>query len=446
MEDRQTTIKPYVTSKPRARAEISLSRIVLLFGLLACVCAIALTARTYMPCPFWDAWAFVNAIAEGAGFHSWSWLWSQHNEHRLLVTRLLILLDLRVFGAKAVSLFVEMYAIQLCHWALISYAIERWTSFPRFLKTTLQGVFGFCLFHLNQSENFVWAFQVSFVFAFALATGTLLTIAFFERVRRPLLAMTALGVAPLLASLNVAGGLLIGPVAIGFALLRRLSVRYVVILTVFFLVSAVAYLTGYRSPNPHHTPGEALSHPKDLFVYVLTYFGASWTRLLPHKERATCFVSIVVFAALTAIAVRHRKQTCAFEWFCIAECTLMLAVAVLTGLGRLQYGVGQAYAGRYQTPAMLYWASLCALLLITVWRLWPSRFLLAQASILLMLIASAASFLSIWRVEVQHGDALARACYSVMHGNHDVGAAKLLYGSRQDVAPGVAYLRRLWHE
>ena len=432
------------TSQVQNGTAVLLSGMVLALGVASLLCAIALSVRTYMPCPFWDEWAFVNAIAGGRGLFSWNWLWSQHNEHRLLVVRLLILADLRLFGGKNISLFAEMFFIQALHLAAICYTIERFIDFPRYLKRTLQGVFAFCLFHSNQAENLTWAFQVSFVLAFALATFAFLAIAFFEWMRRPVMTAVAVGLAPLLAGLNVAGGLLIGPAVICFALFRRLRARYIVIIGALFLAGAAAYVSGYKSPDPNHTPAQAISHPKELLVYVLTYFGASWTRLLPHKERITCFLSLVSFAVLSTLAVRRRAQTSAFEWFCLAECGFTIALAVFTGLGRLKYGVGQAYAGRYQTPAMLYWASLCALFLIAVWRYRPAKFLAAQASVLLIMIASAATFLPMWRASVTHADLLASACRAVMNGNRDERAAKLLYGSRQDVAPGVDYLHRLW--
>ncbi len=423
-----------------------LGRFFLILAAIALLSSVALTIRSYMPCPFWDEWAFVNAIAAGTGPSSWKWLWSQHNEHRLLITRLLILLDLRAFGGKNLSLFFEMYFAQFFAWAAICYVLERWTQFPRSLKSTVEGLFGFSLFHFNQAENFTWAFQASFVLALSLSTLALLAVAFFDKLRRRLASALLIGLAPLLAALNVSGGLLTGPVAFAFALFRRLPARYTLLIGVLSLGSAAAYLVGYYVPASHLTPMAAIAHPKDLFVYVLTYFGASWTRLVPHKERATCFLSLIGLAILTVIALRHRDRTGPFEWFCLAECALMVAVAAVTALGRLQYGVGQAYAGRYQTPAMIYWACLGALLLITVWRFRPRYFLASQASMLLVLTASAATFLPIWRSTVARNDLLSQACRVAMSGNRSEGAAKLLYGgSRQDVAPGVAYLHRLWN-
>ena len=249
--------------------------------------AIALVIRTYMPCPFWDQWAVVNAIANGASATSWKWLWSEHNEHRVTMTRLLILLDLHVFGGKNISLFVEMFAAQVLQWLSICHVLARYTGFSRELKLTIAGVFAYCLFHLNQAQNFTWAFQVSFILASCIGTLALLGVAYFERWRWPMLASVAIGLASLAAATNISSGLLIGPVVIGYALLRRLEWRYVVVITLVTTAGIGAYLSGYHVPGSHLTPAQALAHPKDVFVYLLTYFGASWTLLLPHKERIT---------------------------------------------------------------------------------------------------------------------------------------------------------------
>jgi hypothetical protein len=409
--------------------------------------AIALAVRAYMPCPFWDEWAVVNAIAKGAGVTSWGWLWSEHNEHRLLATRLLILLDLRVFGGKNVSLFVEMFAAQLVQLGAIWHVLARYTDLPRTLKLSIAGVFAFCLFHLNQAENFTWAFQASFVIAFAIGTLALIGVAYFERWRWPMLVSVAVGIAPLAAGLNVAGGLMIGPVVLVYALRRRLGTRYVVVIAAIFVASVAAYLTNYHVPASHLTPMQALAHPREIFVYVLTYFGASWTRLMPHKERITCLLSFVALAVMVVKSAKRRAETTAFEWFCIAECVLMIVVSITTALGRLQYGVGQAFAGRYQTPAMLYWAALCALVLVQIGRYWPERLRVLEWGVALILIASAGTCLPIWRAEAARNDALARACDAAMHRNEDERAAKLLYGgTTRDLEPGVDYLKKVWRE
>ncbi len=434
------------TENKEERFVLGLGRLALILGLVAFLVSVALTVRTYMPCPFWDEWSEISPVAHGAGFSSWGWLWSQHNEHRILITRLLLLADLQFFGGKNISLLIEMYLTQALLLAAICHAVERFTNFPRYLKTTLDGLFAFCLFHPNQAQNLTWPFQVSFILAFAIATFAFLAIAFFERFRLSVLVVIGLSLAPLLAALNVAGGLLIGPVSIAFAIFKRLRVRHIVAMTALFSASTVAYLTGYYAADPKHPPFAALRQVKDILVYVLTYFGASWTRLLPHKERVTCLISFVCFGFLTVRAVRNRSRTSNFEWFCIAECVFMIATASVTAIGRLQFGVGQAYAGRYQTPAMLYWGSLCALALINFQRYRPMKFRYLQTAVLIILLLSTATYPWMWTSIVKNGDALRNACYVVMHGDKDERAAKLLFPIPQHMTEAIQYLHRVWRE
>jgi len=306
----------------------------------------------------------VDAIGRGNGPTNWSWLWSQQNEHRIVVPRLLIWVDLFAFGGKNISLLAEIIIIQLAQVFAVSFVLERFTSVPAFLKRSLQGLFAFALFHPNQLENFTWSFQIGFVLPFALGTFALLCIAFLPRSSQLSLGIALLGVIPLLAAMNLAAGLLIGPATIVIACLRRLRLSLLMTLTAASVVSWCVYLHGYRRDGADLSLTDDLGHGKNLIVYVLTYFGASWTGLLPHKERLIATISIIVFLALAAKAMRRSREISNFEWFLIGECILALATALLTATGRLQFGVGQAFASRYQTPAMIYWAAFGGLILL----------------------------------------------------------------------------------
>jgi hypothetical protein len=423
---------------------LRLDTIILILGVTVAFISIALTVRYYMPCPFGDQWFVIDSIARGNGPSSWSWLFGQHNEHRIAIPRALIWLDLVRFHGKNVSLFVEIYLVLLLHWIAICYVLKRFTDFPTGLKRTLQGLFAFCIFHPNQNENFTWPFEISFVFPFEIATTALLLVAFFSQVRQRWLATSYVAVSPLVAGLSIASGLLIGPVTICLAIMRRLPYRFVIVILTVFVVSIGTYLWGYKSRDPANSAQSALADPKGLFVYVLTYFGASWTKILPHKERITALFSIACFVVLVIRSVRKQKQLSAFEWFCIAECSLMLLVALATAVGRLKFGVGQAYASRYQTPAMLYWAALYSLIIIAAWRARPQRFALLQGTLLLIMCLSALTFLRIWNGAATRADSLRRACDSVIKGNYGEETIRTLGVPGRDIQPGVTLLRKTW--
>jgi hypothetical protein len=430
-------------TKPKASAS-ALGTTILILGISVAFISIALTVRCYMPCPFGDEWFVIGSIARGNGPSSWSWLFGQHNEHRIAIPRALIWLDLVRFHGKNVSLFIEIYLVLLLHWIAICYALERLTDFPNSLKRTLQGLFAFCIFHPNQSENFTWAFEISFVLPFAVATTALLLIAFFPQIRQRWLAAFYIAASPLIAALSLVSGLLIGPAVLCLAIIRRLPYRFIIIVLAVFLLSSGAYLWSFKSPDPAYSVRRAFVDPRGLFVYVLTYFGASWTKMLPHKERTIAFISIACLAALVIGSVRKQRQPSAFEWFCIAECGLMLIIALATAVGRLKFGVGQAYASRYQTPAMLYWGALGSLLIIAVWRARPQKFALMQAILLLIMCLSALTFFRIWSITVDRADSLRRACDSVIKGNYSEEAARTLGVPREEIQAGATLLRKTW--
>lgn len=278
-----------------------------LLGIGVVVFAIAVTCHSYIPCPFWDEWVVVADIGSGKGPTHLAWLWSQQNEHRLAIPRLLVWLDLVAFHGRNVSLFIEILGVQVLHWAALCFVVERFTRAPVSVKRSIQGLFGFCLFHPNQLENFTWAFQIGFVLPFALATLALILIAFFSRWRRPVLAVIIAGGMPILAALNLAGGLVIGPVVVGIAWCKRTRAWVGAMLTAIWFASAAGYLYGYHRAGTDLPPCAAILQGRKLFLYVLTYFGASWTRLLPHKERLIAFASILIFAAILGRALRRRR-------------------------------------------------------------------------------------------------------------------------------------------
>jgi hypothetical protein len=420
-----------------------IGKFILLLGALALCFSAALCVRTYMPCPFGDEWWVITDIARGKGPQSLAWLWSQHNEHRIAITRLLIWLDLFVFGGTNKSLFIEIFLVQLLHWAAIAWVVERWTSFDPCVRRTLQGLFAFCLFHPNQYENFTWAFQISFVLPFAITTLALLAISFYDRLQWRLAAAVFIALAPLLAALNMAGGMLAGPVLLLLGAAKRLHPGLLAVIGAAFTIAGVAYLWGHHPPDPSFAPILAMHNPSGILLYILTYFGASWTKLLPHKERIVSFVSLIVYILFVIRSLRTRKVISNFEWFCLGECTLTLGVAFVTALGRLHLGPGQAFASRYQTVAMIYWAALCSLVMLWALRRWPGGVLIVQVVLASVLLLSALTWRNIWSSVVPPADRSRRACVAVINGTATASDVRTL-DIDAGLEPAATFLHKRW--
>lgn len=417
---------------------------IILLAIAAAIYCAALTIRAYVPCPWLDEWRVVADIADGASPLSWAWLWSQHGEHRIAIVRLLIWLDYAVFGAKNYSLFVEMYCIQAAHLFTICYCIERFSDLPKPLRRMLQGVYALCLFHPFQAQNFTWAFQVSFFLPFAIGNGALLAVAHFERFPRRwrTVAVLGIGIAPLLAALNLASGLLFGPAATALAFAKGLPRKFVVTLGTLSALEIAAYACGYRTPANHPPPLQALLRPLDILQYVLKLLNTSWQSFYIAP------VSFAVLAACIVVAARRRERVSDLEWFCFAECGLVLATGVLVACGRLQYGITQAGEGRYQTFAVLYWAALFSLVLIALRRRNLENFRLAQFAIVLLAIIPTLSLPGLWRYYAGVSDQNRQSCIAVMRGRYAASDLKRLdffaNHPADEVRRGRALLRNQW--
>lgn len=96
-----------------ARVSAGLSYVILLGGMSAIAVAMYTILVSYSSLPWWDTWEYIAAIAKGESSLSPSWLWRQHNEHRLVIQKLFFVVDLKMFHARQVFLLASIVVIQL---------------------------------------------------------------------------------------------------------------------------------------------------------------------------------------------------------------------------------------------------------------------------------------------------------------------------------------------
>ena len=103
--------------QPRSRAPLGagLSYAIFLGGLCTIAVAVYTIVVSYSSLPWWDTWEYIAAIAKGESPLSPSWLWRQHNEHRLVIQKLFFVVDLEVFHARQVFLLASIAVIQVLH-------------------------------------------------------------------------------------------------------------------------------------------------------------------------------------------------------------------------------------------------------------------------------------------------------------------------------------------
>ncbi len=314
----------------------------------------------YSPVPFWDGWGGRYSVLPQLERNGWNAIIAQHNEHRIVISRLLFLIDQQVFGDRGIFLYFLNAAFALFGAALLVV----------FLRDSLGGLRGSYAMSgavlivalavsWTQRENLAWAFQSQFFLAQSLP---LLGFYGLHRAsmghRRWFWAAAAAGVASVG---TMANGLIALPLMAVIAVFLRLRWWQIAALGVLAVVTSVLYLRGYQTPGHHGSPLESwLTTPLTNLHFVARYLGAPLrAAFAPPKWMCDIAGFIVMAGALYAFvtALRSRK-TPSTEWALIGFLAFIGATAAITAGGRSNFGVHVALAQRYVTPALMAWMAL----------------------------------------------------------------------------------------
>ena len=426
-----------------------LSWLILLGGLLTIGVAAYMVLASYSPLPFWDEWSELHYFAAERHQPFLSWLWTQHNEHRILTTKLLLMADLYIFRGRQTLLLTSIFSIQLLQlfllswsmWALGGLRAERWR--------TAVGLIAFCLFCATQWENLVWGFQVCFVLPLLLASVAFAGPVLYwrrrllqpgGRVAWPFLVLSML--AAEVATLSLSNGLLLWPLLLAAAILLRLGRSAVIAVLVASTVCVVSFFYGYHLPEAQSGPGAALQHAGDRLHYVLVYLGSPWTR--SNIGLSTLLGVIGLVGALTGVVrawprVRETPvlvQILLTIGFCIG-------CGMITSIGRAHLGLAQAFGSRYQSIVLLFWCCLGLLVLLLISPPEKSRMPLIalQALFLILMLRGAEEARFPLRDAIHHGFELRAASMSLVTGVQDAAQLEEAFPYPPLVVQDSKYLR-----
>jgi len=434
----------------RLRLTSALSYAILLGGILTIAVALYMVVVSYSSLPYWDGWTQVGIVATGHNPLSTVWLWHQHNEHRLVIPKLFLAADLRLFQARQVFLLASIFTIQLLHLALLSWSMRVLGDWRGALWRTGVGLAAFCLFCPSQWQNFIWGFQVCFVLPQLFATLSFVALLLFWTESRqhpnkppPSRFLLVSIVAALGASYSLANGNLLWPLLVVAALYLRLRIAAVLSFAITGVVSTALYLYRYARPQYHADPIASMGTPFNLLKYWAVYFVSSWTH---HNIRAPELIALAALAIVILALLRALSYVRVFRAFAIQLVLTMLfcaATALITAAGRLNFGSGQAFSSRYQTIALLFWCCLGLLLLGSTFSHPRMRysFLIAQVCLLAIFVRGAAIVRYPIGEARRQGFALNAAAAALLTNVNDLAQLKEAYSIPDVLLMAARYMR-----
>jgi hypothetical protein len=331
---------------------------------------VRLVLRYARDVPVLDQWDLVPLLkADQAGALGVGELWAPHNEHRLFLSRAVLvgLARMTAWDTRAelvVSLLLAGLTLLLLGRLIVGTVREAaWPLTPALLPLASALVFS-----VGAWENWLWGWNVQILMAITAAVLAVHTLA---GSGRPWLRLAGALLAAVGAALSYGNGLLVLLVVpLGWALMRDdaggrgRGAGLGVALAVALLVLGV-YLRGL----PTAGAGVLLAHPGAIARYTLAYLGGNFA--LGSSTGAVWFgaAGLLALAAITPSVWQAdpAPRRTLVPWLLLAF--YAVGSAGLTAVSRAPvFGAGQALTSRYVSVAALFWLALAVLATLAIAR------------------------------------------------------------------------------
>lgn len=342
--------------------------VVFALGLITLFTTIFGVWRHFSPIPYADSWDGTIAFYSRAMESPWRAFFEQHNEHRLVFSRLIFFPDVRYFGGRNVlSLIANLILAGLLALSFLRIALHHQHALPRASRFGLAGTVLMFVFSWMQQDNFAWGFQSQWfaIYLFALLAFYALQLAAEESAagskRNGLRWFVVAIVTGIAAACSMASGLLVWPVLILQAFYLRLRLRAVVaLLAIAAAVWLAFFMDWHAPPNTGKPEAGLLEHPVLTVRYALMYLGspAYFARL---GEAGAYLLGVFVLATLAVGCTQalQRRKDRPHATSLLAFAIFIAGNALITASGRLVIGMDTALSSRYTTASLT-----CALALL----------------------------------------------------------------------------------
>lgn len=408
------------------------SWIVVLCGISAIGVAVYVSTVSYSDVLYSDSWREIDPLVLHISPVAPEWLWKQINEHRVVIPKLFLAADLELFHARQRFLLASILCIQLLHLILLAWSMRVLGGWTGALWRTGTGLAAFCLFCPSQWENFVWGFQVCFVLPGFFASLSFVMLLLYwmrsrETVRNAWLYLLTSIVAALAATYSLANGNLLWPLLFGAAILLRLRLSAILSVVITGAISTSLYLYDYVRPPQHASIVTSLQSPGELIRYMAVYVGSVWVRESTRAAELSGVMGLILAVVVALYLWVRAREIQPFPLQLVLTMLFCLGTAFITSLGRLNFGIAQAFASRYQTVALLFW---CCLGLSAFWLAAAGSYarvatVALQVCLLLIVARSAWRAPSTIRDARSHGFELNAAGTALLEGADD--RAQLFY-------------------
>jgi hypothetical protein len=304
---------------------------------------------------FMDEWELVRHIqASMSGQLSLERLFQQHNEHRVVFPRLLLLGIGSLTRFNTVAWMFAGWACLLVFQGTLVLALRRFQALSAG-ALALFALLSWTVFSFRQWENMLWGWQLSIFLLVTCWVAALYVLTSSRLSTWQLGSAICLGT---VATFSFANGLLVWPLGATILVLRvflkkedwRAISKHWVAWVLAGGAMVAAYGWGYHKPHYHPSVTSFVEHP----INALSYFFISVGGAVAEQPMTALVAGVsIVVASAVGVWVLATRQLGLGGLFGLGLVGLGLSSSFVLMVGRSGFGQEQALSSRYTTITML---------------------------------------------------------------------------------------------
>jgi hypothetical protein len=343
------------------------SRIAISLGVVFLVTSVIGAIQNFSPVPFWDMWpGYLDFYVRVSNGDMAAW-WAQHNEHRIVISRLLFWFDFQFLNGTTWFLIVMNYLIALASWMTLRNIAQSVLPGDKLATSRIlfSGVSLALLFSWIQKDNFTWGFQSQM---FAGILFPMLAFVLFYRAeittdRRSTLYFVGSLAAGTIAAGTMMNGLVVLPIMVILGMLLRASKARLSLIAALAIIVSIVYLRNFTHSGSFFQ--SLLAQPMDVLTFFLAYIGAPAHYIFHDGLSASVITGSIIVLGLswfTVTVIRRPIENRAV--YVVLAILLYLTLTCLAVAGsRISWGVEYAFTSRYMTSVLTLWGAMILLLL-----------------------------------------------------------------------------------
>ncbi len=313
--------------------------------------------------PFGDQWNFISFLRATDDGASWSELWAPHNEHRILVPRLVMLALARLTNWNIRAEIALVHALIMLRFAVVFVAVALIGRHAKLKAWTCVPLLAAFLLSRGQAENLVWGWQITLALGAMFALLCCLTLVNGGWARFSLAALFAVA-----SQLSFASGVVLWPVGALFIALQPKLTHKTRAARVALWIAIGTVVTYFYNRGLPRLGGKLPTSLTGYFRYTMTFLGTPLAPLRQTPAEVFAFRAGLIGTGLFGLSVLGVVLTKQFTrwaplimWGVTAPATAAVTALARFGLS----GNAQAMSSRYVTLSATMWATTAALFTAT---------------------------------------------------------------------------------